>query len=627
MDITEDPQLVTVRRRAPQEGYRSRRTSATRSCSTVAALRDKPVDGKRLAGGEVKRPLRPRARTLDNTETIAGVLARFVRLRRSYGTLNAYYRLGDDAHAADLQAAARTYLTDANLVVTTLSKDPMADCDRDGSGSRHLRGAAAMAQRSGPEPAFVTQASPLPRLEVKLLFTAGSAHDPKGKEGLAALTARMIAEAGSQDRRIDEIRKALFPMAAQLRRQVDREMTILHRRHPPGQLEDVPRTSPFRSSPTPGFRDEDFRRLKDAQMNALVQNLRNNNEEELGKERLQQRDLRGHALRTSGPRNRRGDRRDHAGRREGLREEGLHARRAHRRRRGRRAAGAPRARQGGGAASWPRVPRCPRPRASPAASRTGSKSTSCKKETRATAISFGFPIDVTRAHPDFAALSVARSWLGEHRSSSSHLYQRIREVRGMNYGDYAYIEAFPRGMFQFFPDANVARRAQIFEIWIRPVVPENAHMALRIAIHELDRLVSEGLTEEDFQTTRDYLMKNAYLLTSTQDHQLGYALDQRWYGLGDYVTTMREKLGKLTRADVNAAVKKHLQAKDLSVVIVTKDAEGLKEKLVSDAFSPITYDGEKPKELLDEDKVIGALKLGIKAEAVTITPVEDVFAK
>ena len=122
-------------------------------------------------------------------------------------------------------------------------------------------------------------------------------------------------------------------------------------------------------------------------------------------------------------------------------------------------------------------------------------------------------------------------------------------------------------------------------------------------------------------------MKNAYLLTSTQDRQLGYALDQRWYGLGDYVTTMREKLGKLARADVNAAVKRHLQARDLSVVIITKDAEGLKEELVTDAFSPITYDGEKPKELLDEDKTIGALKLGIRAEAVTITPVEDVFAK
>ena len=43
----------------------------------------------------------------------------------------------------------------------------------------------------------------------------------------------------------------------------------------------------------PGFRDEDFSRLKDAQLNALVQDLRSNNEEELGKERLQTNIFRG----------------------------------------------------------------------------------------------------------------------------------------------------------------------------------------------------------------------------------------------------------------------------------------------------------------------------------------------
>ena len=82
-----------------------------------------------------------------------------------------------------------------------------------------------------------------------------------------------------------------------------------------------------------------------------------------------------------------------------------------------------------------------------------------EKDTRATAISFGFPIAVNRAHPDFAALSVARAWLGEHRMPAGQLFQRIREVRGINYGDYAYIEAFPRGMFQFFPDPNLAPAA------------------------------------------------------------------------------------------------------------------------------------------------------------------------
>jgi zinc protease len=95
----------------------------------------------------------------------------------------------------------------------------------------------------------------------------------------------------------------------------------------------------------------------------------------------------------------------------------------------------------------------------------------------------------------------------------------------------------------------------------------------------------------------------------------------------EYTAYMRGRLEKLTRDDVNRALKKHLSAKDLSVVIITKDAEALKNQLVADAFSPITYDGEKPQSLLDEDKVIGARKLGITADRVKITPVEEVFAK
>jgi len=57
----------------------------------------------------------------------------------------------------------------------------------------------------------------------------------------------------------------------------------------------------------------------------------------------------------------------------------------------------------------------------------------------------------------------------------------------MNYGDYAYVEAFPRAGNSFFPHPNVARKKQIFEIWIRPVVPANAHAALRIGIYELSK--------------------------------------------------------------------------------------------------------------------------------------------
>jgi zinc protease len=90
---------------------------------------------------------------------------------------------------------------------------------------------------------------------------------------------------------------------------------------------------------------------------------------------------------------------------------------------------------------------------------------------------------------------------------------------------------------------------------------------------------------------------------------------------------MRDGLQKLTLEQVNAVIRRHLSAKDLSVVIVTKDAEGLKKKLLSDEFSPIKYDAEKPAELLEEDKVIGARKLSIAPEKLTITKIDEVFAR
>jgi zinc protease len=62
-------------------------------------------------------------------------------------------------------------------------------------------------------------------------------------------------------------------------------------------------------------------------------------------------------------------------------------------------------------------------------------------------------------------------------------------------------------------------------------------------------------------------------------------------------------------------------------VIVAQDAKGLREQLVGDVFSPLAYDAPKPQEILEEDKIIGALKLGIKPENVRITPVDEVFAR
>ena len=587
---------------------------------TFAETTASPVDARRLS--DFKANARYGfSRGLDSTDRIGATLARFVRFERSYDTLNELFRVYEALTPADLQASARKYVTDSGLVVTTLSRDPLPD------GVKAQPALASLLPKAGSagEVKSVSVKAAVPQLNVNLLFQSGSAHDPKGKEGLAALAAAMIADAGSGPMKIDEIRKALFPLAASFSAQVDKEMTtftgVVHKDNARAFLDvALPQLS------EPGFRDEDFARLKDAQRNALNEDLKLANDEELGKEQLQVEVFAGtpyghpvlgttagldaitlddvkafvkaHYTRANLTLGISGELSEEAD--EKLRQE---------------------------LAKLPEGPVPGEPQGIAGRTPKGRQVTIVDKETRATAISFGHPIPVKRGHPDYPALYLVRTWLGEHRSSMSHLYDRIREVRGMNYGDYAYIEAFPRGMFQFFPDPNVARRAQLFEVWIRPLRShEDAHMALRIAIHEIDRLAKTGLAAKDFEATRSYLMKNVFVMTATQSQQLGYALDSKWYGIPEFTDYMRAGLQKLTLADVNRVIKKYVQTRDLQVVMITKDGKALRDRLVSDQPSAVKYDAPKP-ELAAEDKLIGSSRLGIRPEAVRILPLEEVFAR
>jgi zinc protease len=255
----------------------------------------------------------------------------------------------------------------------------------------------------------------------------------------------------------------------------------------------------------------------------------------------------------------------------------------------------------------------------------GIRMTMVEKNTRSVAYSIGFPIDVKRGGRDYPALLVAQSYLGQHRLSGGRLYERMRQARGLNYGDYAYIEYFPRGMFQFEPDPNLARRQQIFQVWIRPVEPATAQFSLRLAMYELDRFTKEGMSPEAFERTRTFLTKYVNLLMKTKRAELGYAIDSGFYGIPEYNAYLKQSLAKLTVDDVNHAIRKHLRTTDLVIVAVAKNCQDLKAKLVANEPSPMKYNSPKPQEVLDEDKIVERWKLDLKPEAVRIVPVDTVF--
>jgi zinc protease len=616
LPATLDPGLATVLARVK----RLDDMAAVREAilETVAGVRRRPLAARRVE--EAKAHARYAfARTLDNSESIAAVLAGFVRFRRSYETLNQVFRLTASLTPDDLHRAALRYLSEEGLVVTTLSHEPLPAA-ASASPAFASRPPAGRGDAGIP---FVVQRSPLPLLRFKLQFEAGSAYDLPGKEGLAALAASLVAEAGSEELRVDEINRALFPMAGSFDALVDRETCafsgVTHRDNLEAFLDiALPQLT------RPGLREEDFERLRARQLNTLVQDLRSSNEEELARERLQTLFFAGTpyghtslgtvaGIESLTVDDVRGFMGTHYTR------ENLVA---------------------GLAGAFPEgfeqrlqedltLPAGPKPALPPFEARRprGLEVEVVEKDTRAVTIALGHPIEVTRAHPDFAALWVARSWLGEHRASSGRLFQRIREVRGMNYGDYAYIEAFPGAMYRMAPDANHARRAQLFEIWIRPVVPGHALMALKIALHELQRLIDDGLARDQFEMTRDYLAKSVHVMLRTQDQQLGYALDSRWYGMGDFAETMCTRLEALEVDAVNAAVRRHLSWKDMGVVMVAANAAALREELLARAATRVVYDAPRPADVLEEDQRIGGRDLAIQRGAVTVTPVEDVFAR
>jgi zinc protease len=483
----------------------------------------------------------------------------------------------------------------------------------------------ARANRTASEQKSVLIPNRSPLVSFRILFMTGSASDPKGKEGLASLTAAMLAEGGTRTKTYAEITDAMYPMATSFDSQVDKEMTVFSGTTHVDNLEKY--YALIREMLLdPGFRDDDFQRLKEDAINYLKTSLRGGNDEELGKEFLytmiyppthpygHQNEGAVSALEKMTVQDVRDFYRQHYTRANlviGL------------------AGGYPADFAKQVKSDFDKLPtgaidqlsvKLTQPRLTP-----GTKIDIIQRETRSTAVSLGFPISVTRADKDWPALAVVASYFGQHRSSNSFLYQRLREARGLNYGDYAYIEYFPRGMFQFQPDANLGRKLQIFQIWIRPVEPQNGHFVLRAALYEYDKLVREGMSPAAFESTREFLSKYVNVLTATQDDQLGYALDSRYYGIKDFPTYMREQLAKLTLADVNRAIKQYLKSDSMQIVIVTKDAEGLRDAILSNKPSPITYNAPKPKDITDEDKIIENYKIIVKPADVRIVPVEKVF--
>jgi len=233
-----------------------------------------------------------------------------------------------------------------------------------------------------------------------------------------------------------------------------------------------------------------------------------------------------------------------------------------------------------------------------------------------TGLHAGFPIPITRAHPDYWPLYVANVWFGTHRDSFSHLYQVIREERGYNYGDYSYIEHFEGRPFFLFPPTNTPRRYPYFSIWIRPVAHDYAVHILKAMTWELEHFIRTGLTPEQCELAKNKARVLHLNLAETVDRMLGYRLDDLFYGLSPgYLDAYLDRIDAVTCDQVNAAIRRYLQARDVKYVVVTDEkvaprlAEAIAQngpvwgKKPEDYQIPVREEGGRKVYLVPEDKL------------------------
>ncbi len=461
-----------------------------------------------------------------------------------------------------------------------------------------------------------------PLISFRILLDIGSAHDPAGKEGLCDLTLSMLAGGGTKTLSFKEIQEKFYPMAAGVGLQVEKEMSVFSGTIHIDNLDEY--YAIFKEMLLdPGFLEEDFVRLKTNQLNFLEKTLVGNMDEQFGKEILNLMMYEGHPYGHHD-----------SGMVESVKNLSLEDVKAFYPeifKKGNITIGL----AGGYPPDFPArvaddfsvLPEGLSPRLELPAQRTpdGLEIVIADKQTPATNISMGFPHTLTKSSDDFFALWIATSHFGEHRQSLSLLYQKIREERGQNYGDYAYADHFIQGRRKF-PATNFCRQQQYFSIWIRALANSNRHFVLRQALRELKKLVEEGISAERFELVRKYLLNYTRLYAQTLGERLGWQMDSGYYGYRDFLAEVQERLPKITHADVNRAIKTYLNSDNVYIAIITQDAEGLKNDLIANTPSPISYaNPNMPQNILDEDLVIQTFPLDILPEKIRIAKASDFF--
>jgi zinc protease len=167
--------------------------------------------------------------------------------------------------------------------------------------------------------------------------------------------------------------------------------------------------------------------------------------------------------------------------------------------------------------------------------------------------------------PDYAPLVLGNYVFGGGSGLSSRLVDRVRQRDGISYG---------AGSGLLVGSRDRASGWQIAGL----VAPQNAARFEQAVREEIDRMLKDGLTENEIADAKNGMLQQR-LLARSSDGTVASTWTE-YLDLGrsftSYSLAFDERIKGLTAAEVNAALRRHLDPAKMTVVIAGDAAKGAK---------------------------------------------------
>jgi zinc protease len=176
-----------------------------------------------------------------------------------------------------------------------------------------------------------------------------------------------------------------------------------------------------------------------------------------------------------------------------------------------------------------------------------------KRDLSQTTVLLGRP-SIRQDDPDYFPLAVATSVLGG--GSTSRLYTRVREERGLAYSVYSTVQPSRYGA------------SYLVSLQTRT---DSVALAVQLVREEMARMGREPIAEAELELAKSYLIGSFPLRLDTSGKLAGFlgAVEENGLGL-DYPDRYKERIARVTTADVRRVAAKYLDPGTFCSVLVGK---------------------------------------------------------